>query len=579
MKIENQHFTNQIIKLEFLVSEMIKRNSADLAEKDGMQAQALEELSVALEELSVAEEELQNANLQLEINHQQIEAEHGRYLELFNFAPDTYLVTNAEGVIEEANIAAEAMFKIRPNLLVGKPVLLLLAEEEHKNFHTRLSKILNEGQTKVQDWQLKAQSRSGNSFPASMHISIKHNPQGEVIYLRWLIHDLTKSNRLQEEVVMLQKLEAVGRLAMGVAHDFNNLLAVISGYSQLALQQANAGRPINREIDEIDMAVQHGARLTKQLLAFTRNQKVEPTVLQLNALVNNLQEILSRFLGENIEIVQNLQEELWNIKADYGQLEQVLINLAINSRDALPNGGGLTIATFNLLLEESEELRRDNIPPGSYVCLSVSDTGTGISDDIKPHIFEPFFTTKKHGKGTGLGLATIHEVVTQSGGYIRVRSKVGSGTTFELLFPRVEEALAVAIAQTQPEPLKTIEKTVLFVEDDPAIRRMLEIILQSDGFKTLCAEDGEAALRLLQESAGEKIDLLLTDIMMPKMNGKELAKQLLEILPDLKILFMSGYDYESTSEEDAILPANFIQKPFLPNALSAKLREILGTEN
>jgi two-component system cell cycle sensor histidine kinase/response regulator CckA len=469
------------------------------------------------------------------------------------------------------------MFNTSASLLKGKSILCLLAEEEHQRFRARLTKLVDGEWAFISDWQIKAQSQAGNSFPASLDLKINCDSQSKASHIFWLIKDLSDNKRLQEEIVSLQKLEAVGRLAMGVAHDLNNLFVVISGNGHLALQQAETGSSIRQEIEEIKNAVHQGARLTKQLLAFTHTQKVEHSALNLNILVNHLQNILMPFLGEDIEIVQNLQDELWQIKADYRQLDQALIHLTSNSHGVLPERGQITITTSNVILDKNEALSIENMPPGRYVALTVSDSGAGISNDST---FESVSEMKTPGQENRLELEVIRDIVKQNAGYMRIQSDAKSGTIFALFFPAIEEMPVVLQSEEVTfEPVEIATKTVLIVEDEAVLRHLLEKLLKELGFRTLSAADGETALKLIWESSEETIDLLLTDIIMPGMNGKKLAYQVLSMKPNIKILFMSGYDYEEALENQSVLPTNFIQKPFSPQELLGKLNEILGTNH
>ncbi|HSN03440.1 MAG TPA: PAS domain S-box protein [Nitrospira sp.] len=373
-----------------------------------------------------------------------------------------------------------------------------------------------------------------------------------------------------------QKMEAVGRLAGGVAHDFNNLLTVIRGYSELVLSRLSAGDPSKRELEEVKKAADRAAGLTGQLLAFSRRQFVATKIVDLNALVANMDGMLRRLLGEDIiELCSELDPNLGAIKADPGQIEQVIMNLAVNARDAMPTGGRLTVATRNVSIGKGARREMMVLEEGEYVLLTVKDTGQGMDDETQSHIFEPFFTTKDKGKGTGLGLSTVYGIVKQSGGAIGVDSKVGRGTTFKIYFPRVDGAVETgAKAVVSGESVQGRE-TILLVEDEPAVRGLVHETLRLQGYTVLEARHGIEALLAGTKHLGT-IHLLLTDVVMPQMSGPEVAEKLLMVRPDMKVLYMSGYpDHPVFSQGGIKRDTAFLQKPFTPTALAEKVREVL----
>jgi two-component system cell cycle sensor histidine kinase/response regulator CckA len=387
--------------------------------------------------------------------------------------------------------------------------------------------------------------------------------------------DITERKRLEEQFRHAQKMEAVGRLAGGIAHDFNNLLTAIIGYSQMALLRMNPEDSMRREIQEIETAGQRAASLTGQLLAFSRRQVIQPIVLNLNAVVNDLSKMLQRLIGEDVALINDLDRQLGLVKADRGQIEQIVMNLAINARDAMPAGGRLTIETSNVELPGESSGEALSLAPGRYAMLTMTDTGVGMESGTKSRIFEPFFTTKEKGKGTGLGLSTVYGIVKQSGGHIFVDSEPGRGTTFKLYLPNVDEVEGSRILDLREEPVKGTE-TILLVEDELAVRNLSSMVLRETGYAVLEASDGEEALELANRHDG-KIDLLLTDVIMPGMSGKELSEQLKPKRPDMKVVFASGYT-EDTILHHRVLDSReeFIQKPFTPTSLTKKLREVLG---
>ena len=381
---------------------------------------------------------------------------------------------------------------------------------------------------------------------------------------------------LQEQFRQSQKMEAVGRLAGGIAHDFNNLLTVIKGYSQLSLLDLRESDILWGNIQEIQKATQRAADLTRQLLAFSRRQILDLKVLDLNTLLKDLNKMLRRIIGEDIELVTLLAEDLGRVRIDPGQFEQMILNLAVNARDAMVSGGKLTIETSNVELDEEYVRTHISVKPGSYVQLSISDTGVGMSFDTKEKVFEPFFTTKEKGKGTGLGLSTVYGIVKQSEGNIWVYSEPGRGTTFKIYLPRVEEKLDAVIKEEESDSLPRGSETVLLAEDDPLVRDLARRLLIQQGYTVLEASNGEEALRVAKEKAGEKIHLLLTDVVMPQMGGKELSEKLKRLRPDIGVLYTSGYTDNAIVHQGTLEPGTyFLQKPFSHKTLSHKVREVL----
>jgi len=391
-----------------------------------------------------------------------------------------------------------------------------------------------------------------------------------------VVDDITERRRLEAQLHQAQKMEAIGRLAGGVSHDFNNLLTSIMGYTELALLALHPGDPIRSDLEGIQKTAERAANLTRQLLAFARKQVINPTVLNLNDLILNVDKMLRRLIGEDIELVTLPAPDLGQVKADPGQLEQVLLNLAVNARDAMPTGGKLTIETANIVLGEDYAHQHPEVTPGEYTMLTISDTGTGMTEEVKSRIFEPFFTTKEKSKGTGLGLATCFGIVKQNDGHIWVDSELDRGTTFKICLPRVRKAVSPTIPQEKSGDLPRGTETVLLVEDEPAVRDLAKRVLRGQGFKVLDAANGEEALRVVREHAGARIELLLTDVVMPRMGGRELADRLKATYPELKILFTSGYTDKANTHFGTLEPGMaFLQKPFTPEALIHQVREIL----
>jgi two-component system, cell cycle sensor histidine kinase and response regulator CckA len=390
-----------------------------------------------------------------------------------------------------------------------------------------------------------------------------------------LAYDVTERRLLEEQLRQSQKMEAVGQLAGGIAHDFNNLLTVITGYSDLTLRRLDKESPFRSSLEEIKKAGERAASLTRQLLAFSRKQVLQPKVLQLNAIVADVDKMLRRLIGEDIDPLTLLEPSLGQIKADPGQIEQVILNLAVNARDAMPQGGKLTIETDNVYLDNQYARRHTAIQPGQYVMLAVSDTGCGIDAETQMRIFEPFFTTKEQGKGTGLGLSTVYGIVKQSGGHLWVYSEVGKGTTFKIYLPRVDGVNERDEARDTMAKLPQGRETVLLTEDEEQVRQMIQMILEMNGYHVLAASGGEEALALYKQHEGQ-IDLIITDVVMPQMSGRELAQSLEVLHPGIKVLYMSGYTDDAIVRHGLLdQEIAFLQKPFTPDALMRKVREVL----
>jgi PAS domain S-box-containing protein len=398
---------------------------------------------------------------------------------------------------------------------------------------------------------------------------------GNVLYYDGIVEDITDRKQLEQQLIQAQKMEAVGQLAGGVAHDFNNLLTIINGFATLLIQRTSLEDPRRGQLEEIVTAGERAASLTRQLLAFSRRQVLEPVVLDLNSLIANTEKMLRRLIGEDVEMVTTLQPDLGRVKVDAGQIEQVIMNLAVNARDAMPKGGRLLIETSNVEIDENYARSHAPMMPGKYVMVVVSDTGCGMDQETQAHIFEPFFTTKEEGRGTGLGLATVYGIVKQSGGFIWVSSEPGRGSTFKVYLPRVEEVAATAAPVEVPaEPAKGSE-TVLVVEDEEGVRSLVCEMLASHDYKVLDAAGAAQALQVAEQHT-KPIHLLLTDVVMPQISGKELVKRLCALHPETKVLYMSGYTDDAIVRQGNLeAGTSFLQKPFSPEALLQKIREVL----
>ena len=401
------------------------------------------------------------------------------------------------------------------------------------------------------------------------------------------IHDITEQRKLEAQFIEAQKMEVVGHLASGVAHDFNNILGVIIGYNDMITSELGPDSPLRQCTEEIRHATERAAGLTRQLLIFSRKQTVQPVVLDLNDAVKDLDKMLRRLIDEYIEMTIVPGKQTGHVKADAGYVGQVLMNLVVNARDAMPNGGKLSIATNNVTLGENYSptgvipglpAEANSAKAGDYVMLSVSDTGTGMTDEVKAHLFEAFFTTKPLGKGTGLGLATCQTIVQQSGGHIGVYSEVGKGTTFKIYFPQVDEPLDTDTKFIKAGPLPRGTETLLVVEDEPGVRHLAQRVLEAQGYTVLRANNGQDALHMAREHKGSPIRLVVTDVIMPLMGGKVMAEWLKTTYPDLKILFTSGYTDDAIAQHGVLdAGVEFLSKPYTPATLVRKVREMLDT--
>jgi two-component system, cell cycle sensor histidine kinase and response regulator CckA len=424
--------------------------------------------------------------------------------------------------------------------------------------------------------EFRMRHKNGNWVDvACMARAIERDSAGRATRVVVAVLDLTERKKLEVQMRQAQKMEAVGRLAGGVAHDFNNILTVILGYADLL--RTGGKESLSESIEQIQLAAKRAAELTKQLLAFSRRQIIAPKVLNLNVVVSEMSAMIKRLIGEDIEVQDAAARNLWNISADAGQVEQVVVNLAVNARDAMPKGGKLTLETCNVELDDEYCRHRTDLKPGEYVMLGVSDTGTGMDEATKAQIFEPFFTTKAKGKGTGLGLATVYGVVKQNGGHIAVYSELGKGTTFKVYWPRALGALSGQPTGRTTGTLPGGNETILVVEDEDQLRKFAVKMLRHLGYKVIEASNGMDALEQVKKTVGV-IDLLVTDVIMPKLGGHELAHRLVAELPHLKVLYTSGYTANAIVHQGVIEKGiNFLAKPYTLPALAGQVRTILDS--
>ncbi len=436
-----------------------------------------------------------------------------------------------------------------------------------------LARLRREGS--LVNYENQARRKDGSLVWVVENVSlIQSDEEGEEIILGTAF-DMTDRRRLEEQLLQSQKMEAVGRLAGGIAHDFNNLLTAVSGYTELLLGQLPEGDPRRENAEEIREAGRRAAALTQQLLAFSRRQVLEPRVLDLNAVIVNTEKMLRRVIGEDVELTVSLDPALWRTRADPGQIEQAILNLIVNARDAMPRGGRLTLETGNVELDDKFAGAYVTVHPGPHVMLAVSDTGVGMDAEQQARLFEPFYTTKERGKGTGLGLSTTYGIVKQSGGSIWVYSEPGHGTTFKIYLPRCEDPLEEQPAVLSPTAPVTGTETVLLVEDEPEVRRLVDKLLHMRGYTVIAAASPAEAIAASRRHEAE-IQILVTDVIMPGMNGRELARTLAPSRPRMRVLYMSGYTDTAISQHGILAPGTaFLSKPFTPDALARKVREVL----
>jgi PAS domain S-box-containing protein len=489
---------------------------------------------------------------------------------LFEDHPQPMCVFDDESqVVLDANTAAAQLYGYSRDELRGKHLSNLDAEIDLSTAET----IPSRSRVPVTVWR----HRTANGSVIELEVAVHDiDFAGRRARLAVLL-DITGRRHLEEQLRQAQKMEAVGMLAGGVAHDFNNLLTIITGYSQLILNNLAPNDQNRHSVEQIMKAGERAAALTKQLLAFSRRQVLQPRVVDLNKLVTSISNMLQRLIGEDIDLRLVLPPDLGRVNADPGQIEQVVMNLVVNARDAMPKGGVLTLETGNVSLDPSYAHAHIAVRPGSYVMIAVSDTGSGMDEPTKARLFEPFFTTKGAGKGTGLGLSTVFGIVKQSGGSVEVYSEPGRGTSVKVYLPRIDQPVSLE-TQVARRKIGRGSETVLLVEDDEMVRTLVRETLERDGYRVLDAP-GPIEARRISDLCKEPIQLLITDVIMPKVSGRELAQQLVERRPCMKVLYMSGYT-DNAIVNSGILKKEvaFIQKPFTPQALAEKVREVLEND-
>jgi PAS domain S-box-containing protein len=502
-----------------------------------------------------------------------------RYHSLFDGVPVGLYRSGPDGKLIDANLTLIQMlgYPDRETFLKVKTDESYVRSEDQIQWKNLLDREGILHHFEMQLWR-----RDGTPIWVEENARAYRGPGGQILYYEGSIQDINEKKlaaaemlSLQEQLRQSQKMEAVGRLAGGIAHDFNNLLTVISGYSQLSLNTLQERDPLRENISEIQRATDRAASLTRQLLAFSRRQILDMRLIDLNLIVQDLDKMLRRVIGEDIELATFLDKNLWTVNSDPGQIEQVILNLAVNARDAMPKGGRLTIETANIELDQEYVRAYIGVKPGPCVKLSIKDTGVGMSHEVMERAFEPFFTTKEKGRGTGLGLSTVYGIVKQSGGDVWVQSEVGKGTLFEIYLPKAEETRD-AFKPEVPPPLRLQgSETILLVEDEEAVRVLTSKTLRNYGYQVLEAANGEQVIRIV-ENGHRKIHLLVTDVVMPGMSGREVAERIFPLYPELKVLYISGYTDSAIVHHGILVPGTaLLLKPFKPEALARKVREIL----
>jgi len=495
---------------------------------------------------------------------------------LIESLPMGLIIANETGVITDLNESSLRMFGYTREELLGQLVETLLPERLRNSHQRHRGAYAKDPHARPMGlgMELFGRRKDGTEFPVEVSLGPLAS-EGRTLVSATVV-DITERKKIEQQLRLAQRMEAIGQLAGGIAHDFNNLLAVIMGSADIVIDELPRGTPLARKIGMIRTAGSSAADLIRQLLAFSRQQMVQPVVLDVSKIIARTQGMLQRIVGEDIEFKVVVEDSVGSIKADPGQIEQVLLNLAGNARDAMPKGGRLTIRASNVELDESDRKRHAPVVPGSYVMLALEDTGCGMDLKTQRRIFDPFFTTKELGKGTGLGLATVYGIVKQTGGYIWVYSEIGQGTIFRLYLPRVDKA--VTIAEREPSEGEELQgsETILVAEDSESLREMAQEYLESIGYTVFSAVSGEKALQWARDFEGP-IHLLLTDVVMPEMSGPELANQMASLRPGVKIIFTSGYTVDAVARQGILDPnVAFIQKPYRPKALAKKIRQVLS---
>ncbi|HEX6865490.1 MAG TPA: PAS domain S-box protein [Thermoanaerobaculia bacterium] len=506
---------------------------------------------------------------------------------VLNAAVDGIVMIDTTGIIQSVNPSVQKMFGYAPEEMLGKNVKVLMPSPRREEHDGYLARYLATGEARIIGIgrEVEGRRRDGSTFPLDLAVSEIHYG-GEIFFLGTL-RDISTRVQMEAEIRQAQKMEAVGRLAGGVAHDFNTLLGTIRGYSEMLLGALPAGEALHRHVEQIHRAALRGAQLTRQLLMFSRRQELQARAVDMGKLLDDVEVMLDRLIGEDVELIRRIEPHAGQVWGDSGELHQVLLNLIVNACDAMPAGGTLNLALSGLDADQELAVEDGRLPPGRYVMLAVSDTGTGMDEETRRRIFEPFFTTKGPGKGTGLGLSTVHAIVKRSKGGIAVESRPGQGSTFRVYLPSsdaVPEEPEPAAAGADAASLPTggngggSRETILLVEDDDMFRGLLRQVLEGQGYQLLVAENPAVALELVARH-GNAVQLLLSDMVMPGGNGADLAQKLGSRYPGMKVALMSGYtdDALASREADMSVADAFLEKPFATRELLRVVRGLLGS--
>ena len=556
---------------EDIAVEAMKAGAADYLAKTNLTIEALERAVRHALALSAGERQRRHAEAALRASEE-------RFRALVENSSDALLLLDAEGRVTYMTSSSSRQFGWRPDQMVGRSIFDFVHPDDTDTVTARMTEaIRNPGRRVTQEVRFR---HADGSWRTMEGIGVNRLDDPSVGAIVVNARDITDRRKLEEQLRMSQKMEAVGQLAGGVAHDFNNLLTAILGYCNLMLDDMKPDDPLRVDLDEIRAAGERAAALTRQLLAFSRRQMLQPQIVDLNAVVQQLEKLLRRLISEDVELSISLASDLMTVRVDPASIEQILVNLAVNARDAMPLGGRLTIETANIDLDETYAVTHVTMQPGRYVMLAVGDTGAGMDAATSARVFEPFFTTKEQGKGSGLGLATVYGMVKQSGGYIWVYSEPGHGTMFKVYFPPAEQRNAASAAEhpgRRTSDGKQGWETVLLVEDEAAVRALAREVLRRHGYVVLEARHGVDALRVA-ERHNDEIHLLITDVVMPHMSGRDLAERLSRVRPKMKVLFMSGYTDHALMHRELTPGSAFLQKPFTPEGFARKVRSVLDAE-
>jgi len=556
---------------ENVAVEAMKSGAADYLSKSRLTIEGLERAVRHALALRAGEKQRRQAEAALRASEE-------RFRALVENSSDALLLVDAEGRVTYISPSSSRHLGWGSDEMLGQSIFDFLHPDDRDAMSVKLAEVLRSpGKPVTQDIRLQHADGSWRAIE-SIAVNRLSDPSVEAIVVN--ARDITDRRKLEEQLRHAQKMEAVGQLAGGIAHDFNNLLTAILGYCNLMRDDMPAEDPLRADLDEIHTAGERAASLTRQLLAFSRRQMLQPQVVDMNSVVQQLEKLLRRLISENVELVTALARDLLSVRVDPASIEQILVNLTVNARDAMPHGGRLTIETSNVDLDETFAIGHVPMKPARYVMLAVGDTGEGMDADTQARVFEPFFTTKEQGKGSGLGLATVYGMVKQSGGYIWVYSEPGHGTVFKVYFPPAEQRAKTSdqdnAGRRSSDAMHGWE-TVLLVEDEDAVRALAREVLRRHGYVVLEARHGVDALRMAERHPDD-IHLMITDLVMPHMGGRNLVERLAAVRPKMKVLFMSGYTDHALMHRDLTPGTAFLQKPFTPEAFVRKVRSVLDQE-